>query len=748
MVSLATSRIGPNHAHNHTSNHANNHTNETQIVMSHPFLAIMATALLFTHHQSQAQDKPTMPQKHHTAPHGNPLLKKSTLPFQMPQFDKIKDADFAPALAEGMRRHLREIQVITNSPKPASFDNTIVAMERSAQLLNRVESIFSNLAGANTNATLQATEKDFSPKKAAHDDQVMLNAKLFQRIQVLHQKRDKLGLDAESLYLLERYYTDFVRAGAELAAADKEKLKRINTELAEAGSTFRQNVLGDVNASALVIGDRAELAGMSEENIASMAEAAKARGLTGKYLIELMNTSNQPPLAMLQNRAVRERLQQASLARGSHGGPFDNRATVLTIVKLRAERAQLLGYPNYAAYSIAEETAKTPEAANQLLAQLSPPALANARREAAALQQMIDAEKGGFQLAAHDWDYYGEKVRKANYDFDESQLRPYFELDNVLQMGVFYAANKLYGISFKERHDLPVYQADVRVFDVTDANGKRLALFLLDSYARPNKRGGAWMNQYVSQSTLLGEHPVIGNHLNILKPPAGEPTLMTLDDVVGMFHEFGHALHGMFSKVRYPRFAGTNVPRDFAEYPSQVNEMWIFWPEVLKNYAKHYQTGAAMPPALLDKFLAAKKFNQGFSLTESLAACVIDQAWHQLTPDHIPTDVPAFEADALKRAGLDFAPVPPRYRTAYFSHSMGGYAGGYYAYLWSEKLDAETVDWFKENGGLTRKNGDWFRQQLLSRGGSGDALTLFKGFRGREPTITPLLVRRGLTGEK
>jgi peptidyl-dipeptidase Dcp len=437
----------------------------------------------------------------------------------------------------------------------------------------------------------------------------------------------------------------------------------------------------------------------------------------------------------------------ASLARGSRGGEFDSRELVKRLAKLRAEKATLLGYPNYAAYSLEVETAKTPEAVNKLLGELAKPAVNNAKLEAAEIQKVIDAEKGGFQVAAQDWAFYTDKVRQAKYAFDESQLKPYFELNNVVQNGVFFAANKEFGISFKERKDLPVYDPDVRVFDVFDADGKQLAIFIMDYYARPNKQGGAWMNEYVTQSALLGNHPVVANHLNIPKPPAGQPTLLTYDEVRTAFHEFGHALHGMFSNVKYPTFGGANTPRDFVEYPSQVNEMWATWPEVLANYAKHYQTGEPMPQALLDKVQASKKFNMGYITTEYLAASLLDQRWHQLAPSQVPSDVLGFEAAALKDAGVDFAPVPPRYRTTYFSHSFSlGYSAGYYAYLWSEKLDADTVEWFKENGGLLRKNGDHFRQTLLSRGGSADAMDLFRNFRGRDAQIQPLLERRGLTG--
>ena len=677
---------------------------------------------------------------------GNPFLAASGLPFRMPPFDRIKDAHFAPAFAEGMRRQLAEIDAIAGNAAAPTFDNTLVALERSGTMLDRVSKVFFNLTAANTNDRLEALELDLAPKLAAHNDAIMLNAKLFARVKALHARRDSLGLDAESMRLLERYYHDFMRDGGQLSDADKTRLKSMNAELATLATAFSQNVLKEINASAVIVDHRADLAGLSESAITAAAEAADAQGMNGKYLLALTNTTGQPPETDLANRALRERLQQASMARGSHGGDFDNQVVVLQIARLRAERARLLGYPNHAAYVLEDETARTPAAVNQLLAELTPPAVANAHREAAAMQAMIDADGGGFKLASYDWAYYAEKLRKQRYDFDEAQLRPYFELNSVLQNGVFYAANRLYGITFKERKDLPVYQSDVRVFEVSDADGKPLALFLADYYARSNKRGGAWMNSYVDQSGLFGTHAVVANHLNIPKPPPGEPTLLTYDEVTTMFHEFGHALHGMFSNVRYPRFSGTNVPRDFVEYPSQVNEMWADWPEVLKHYARHYKTGAAMPQALLDKVVASQKFNQGFATTEYLAAALLDQRWHQLTPEQVPVDALAFESDALKQAGVDFAPVPPRYRSTYFSHVFsGGYSAGYYAYIWSAVLDADSVEWFKENGGLSRKNGDWFRQKLLSRGGSADAMDLFRSFRGRDPKLAPLLERRGLT---
>ncbi|MBA3543372.1 MAG: M3 family metallopeptidase [Chthoniobacterales bacterium] len=693
-----------------------------------------------------AADESPSPSSTATPMTENPLLKESTLDLHYPPFDKIKDEHFAPAYEAGMAEHLKEIAPIAGSPDAPTFENTIVALEKSADLLGRVDRIFSNLSSANTNPNLQKIETEMAPKLSAHQDAIFLNGPLFQRVEKLYTDRDKLGLDDESKWLVERYYKDFVRAGAKLSEANKTKLKKLNSELAALQTKFSQNVLKEKNADVIVVDKREELDGLSAAELTAASAAAKEEKKEGKFVIALQNTTDQPPLTNLKNRALRERIMKASLARNSHGGEFDNRAIVLRTVKLRAERAALLGYPSHAAYQLDDQTAHDVTTVNKMLAQVAPPAVANARQEAADMQKLIEEEKGGFQLASWDWAYYSEKVRQQRYAFDEAQIKPYFELNHVLLDGVFYAATQLYGITFKERKDLPVYQPDVRVFDVFDKDGKPLAIFLMDYYARPSKRGGAWMNEYVNQSELLGTKPVVANHLNIPKPEAGQPTLLTYDEVRTAFHEFGHALHGMFSKVKYPRFSGTSVPRDFVEYPSQVNEMWAIWPSVLQNYAKHYQTGAPMPKELLDKVLAADKFNQGFKTTEYLAATLLDQAWHQIKVAEVPNDALAFEASALKKAGVDFAPVPPRYRTTYFSHAFaGGYSAGYYSYIWSEVLDADSVEWFKQNGGLKRENGDHFRDTLLSRGGSKDAMKLFHDFTGKDPYIEPLLDRRGLS---
>ena len=676
----------------------------------------------------------------------NPFYTESSLYMKYPKFDEIKNEHYTPAFEKGMADHMAEIDAIAERADSPTLENTIIAMEKSGALLDRVATVFFALISANTNDEMEKIRSEMAPKLSAHSDQILLNGKLFHRVKTIYEQRDQLGLDAESKRLVEKYYTDFIRSGANLSSEEKESLKKINGEMAVLQTTFSQNVLKEVNALAVVVDSKDELDGLSDAAIEAAANEAKSRELDGKYVLTLRNTSGQPPMASLTNRALRERIHKTSLSRGSRGGDFDNRNILANVIKLRAERAQLMGYDNHAAYSLENQTAQTPKAVNERLSSLAPKAVANANKEATDLQKMIDAEEGSFKLASWDWDFYTEKVRADRYNFDASQLKPYFEMDNVLQNGVFYAATQLFGITFKERFDLPVYQEDVRVFEVFNEDGSVLALFIFDGYARSSKRGGAWMNAYVGQSKLKGNKPVIANHLNVVKPPKGEPTLMSFDEVITTFHEFGHALHGMFSDVNYPYFAGTSVPRDFVEYPSQVNEMWAIWPEVLKNYAVHHETGKPMPKELLDKVLATQKFNQGFATTEYLAASLLDQALHQLSPDQVPTseEIITFEADALKTAGVAMDVIPPRYRSTYFSHIIGGYSAGYYSYIWSEVLDADTVEWFKENGGLKRENGDHFRKTLLSRGGSKDALKIFKDFRGAEPNIQPLLDRRGL----
>lgn len=723
--------------------------------MNHPLSLALAIALAGAAAPALAHEPaPTSAQANATvSAQANPFDADSTLPLQYPRFDQIKDSHFAPAFDRGMAEQLVEIKAIADNPARPTFDNTIIAMEKSGRVLDRATTVFFNLVGADTNDVRKKLQADYSAKFSAHRDAISLDPKLFARVKALYDTRDKLGLDAEGVRLVERYYNDFVRSGANLTEAQKARVREINTQLATLGTQFSQNVLAEVNDSAVVVERKEELAGLSDEQIAAAAEAAKARKLEGKYVIALLNTTGQPSLAQLDNRALRERIHNASVARGSRGNQWDNTGIVSKVTRLRAERAKMLGYPTHAAFVLADETAKTPETVNRMLAQLAPAAVANARKETADLQAMIDKEQKAkgeptFQLQPWDWAYYTEKVRKEKFDFDEAELKPYLEMKNVLENGVFFAATQLYGITFKQRTDLPLYHPDTTVYDVFDADGKQLAIFIADMYARESKRGGAWMNSYVGQSDLFGTRPVVANHLNIPKPSAGKPTLLTWDEVTTLFHEFGHALHGMFSDVKYPYFT-MNVPRDFVEYPSQVNEMWADWPSILANYAKHHETGAPMPKALLDKVLASQKFNQGFATTEYLASALLDQRWHQQPADRLPdpAGVMAFEAAALKQDGVDYAPVPPRYRTPYFSHIMGGYSAGYYAYIWSEVLDANTVEWIKQNGGLKRENGDRFRRTLLSQGGNKEASQLFLDFTGKPPRIEPLLAKRGLVAE-
>src|SRR2546423_3994302 len=680
---------------------------------------------------------------HVSAAAANPFFSESTLPFHAPPFDKIKDSDYAPAIEEGMKNQFAEIDTIANNPAAPTFANTLEAMERSGALLTRVTKVFFNLTSANTSDTLQKIKADAAPKLAAHSDAIFLNKKLLARLKALYDSRDSLKLDPESRYLVERYYKTFVRAGALLSEADKESLRGLNQEEAKLTTKFEDDVLAETNSGAIVIDNKAGLDGLSEADIAAAADRAKELKLNGKWVLALQNTTQQPAMTFLKNRALRQRLYNASVSRGNHGGENDTKAIVSRLAQLRAQRAKLLGYPDHATFTLDDQMAKTPQAAEKLLTGIVPAATAKARDEAARMQKLIDAEKGGITLGPQDWEYYAEKVRKAEYDLDESQIKPYFELEHVLHDGVFFAANKLYGITFKERKDLPVYQPDVRVFEVFDTNGKSLALFYADYFQRANKDGGAWQDSFVDQSNLLGTKPVVINVCNFTKPSPGQPALLSFDDVTTMLHEFGHALHAMFANIRYPLLGG--VSRDFVEFPSQFNEHWALDPTVLANYAKHYQTGKPMPQDLVDKIKRSRTFNQGYAVTEYVAAALLDMAWHSLPADAPHQDVNKFEADALKRYHIDLPQVPPRYHTTYFSHIWdGGYSAGYYAYLWSEVLDDDAFYWFKEHGGLTRANGQRFRELVLSKGGTQDVATTFRNFRGRDPIVEPLLEERGL----
>jgi peptidyl-dipeptidase Dcp len=683
----------------------------------------------------------------------NPFAHPSPLPFEFPQFDKIKDSDYLPAYQAGMRAQLKEVEAIAHDSEPATFENTIVALERSGRLLDRVDTVFSNLSSCNTDDEMQKVDTEMAPKLAAHQDAIFLNAALWGRIDALYARRASLGLDPESLQLLTRYHTQFVRAGAQLSAPDQKRLREINEQISTLTTRFRQNVLKATADGAVVVDKQSDLDGLTPVQIGAAAQAAAARGLKDKWVIALQNTTNQPSLASLTNRELRERIYRASIGRGL-AGATDNREIVTQTVKLRAERAKLLGYPNHAAYVLEDESAGNPIAVADMIRQVAPAALKRAREEAADIQKLIDAQAAArgaptFQLQPWDWSFYAEQVRKAHYAFDQAQVAPYLELERVMQDGLFYAAHELYGLSFKERKDLPVYQPDVRVFEVSDADGKPLALFIADYFARDNKQGGAWMNSYVAQSKLMKLRPVVANHLNIPKPQPGQPVLLTFDEVTGMFHEFGHAIHGMLSNVRYPTLSGTAVPRDFVEYPSQYNEMWAREPKVVAHYAHDYRSSAPMPPELLAKVLAAQKFNQGYATLEYIEAAQVDLAWHLITAAQAPQPaaVPDFEVSALKDAGLEYGPIQPRYHSDYFSHIFaGGYSAGYYAYLWSEVLARDTGQWFHTHGGMTRENGDTLRRMVLSRGRTEDPQVLFRNFYGHAPDIGPLLEYRGLAG--
>ena len=676
----------------------------------------------------------------------NALLTASTLPMQAPPFDKIKDADFQPAIEEGMRQQLAEIEKIANNPQAPDFANTFEAMERSGELLTRSARIFFSLAQANTNDTLQAAQVALAPKMAEHSDAIHLNANLFKRVKTIYDARESSGFDALQMRVVEKTYTDFVRAGAQLGDEDQAKLRALNKEESTLSTEFQNKLLAATNAGAVEVDDKALLDGLGEGGIAAAADAAKdAKLADGKYLLTLQNTTQQPVLGSLTNRDLRLKVLAASETRASHGDANDTRTLISRLAQLRAERAKLLGYANFSAYSLADQMAEKPENAVKLMTDMVPAATARARSEAGKIQKVIDAQKGGFKLTAADWDLYADQVRKAEFDLDEAAIKPYFELDRVLNDGVFFAANQLYGLTFKERHDLPVYQPDVRVFDVFDADGQQLALFYADFYKRPSKSGGAWMDVFVEQNGLTGTKPVVFNVCNFTKPAEGQPALLSFDDVTTKFHEFRHALNRMFSNVKYPSIAGTNTSRDFVEFPSQFNENWALEPSVFAHYAKHHETGEPMPQALVDKIVKARAFNQGYATVEYLAAALLDQAWHQLPADAPLQDVDKFELDALNRYKINVAEVPPRYKTPYFAHIWGGgYSAGYYAYLWAEVLDHDAFQWFKEHGGMSRENGQTFRDQVLSRGNSEELAKMYREFRGKDPSVEPLLEFRGL----
>ncbi|SFU77404.1 peptidyl-dipeptidase Dcp [Xenorhabdus koppenhoeferi] len=681
--------------------------------------------------------------------HKNPFFSTSKLPFQAPPFDKIKETDYAPAIAAGIKQKLEEIGKIANNPATPDFENTFVALEKSGAMLTRVMNVFGAMTSANSTDKLQKLDEDISPKLAAMKDEIMLNSKLFNRIKAVYQQRETLNLDPESRRLVEVTYQRFELAGANLPDPDKVKLKALNQEAAILSTQFTNKLLAATKNGALVVQDKTWLDGLSDGEIAAAAQAANERKLDNQWLLVLQNTTQQPRLQDLKDRKTRKALFEASWSRAEKGDDNDTRQTLSRLAKLRAEQAKLLGFPDYASWKLQNQMAKTPKDALKFLRDIVPAATARAEREAKDIQAVIDQQKGDFKLEAWDWSFYAEQVRQAKYDLDESQIKPYFELNNVLNNGVFYAANLLYGITFKERKDIPVYQPDVRVYEVFDNDGKPLALFYTDNFKRDNKGGGAWMNNFVGQSKLIGTKPVIYNVTNFTKPAPGQPALLSYDEVIILFHEFGHALHGMFADQKYPSLSGTNTARDFVEFPSQLNEYWARDPKVFAHYARHYQTGEAMPQALVDKINKADKFNKGYLMTEMLSAALLDMHWHMLATDQPQKDVDKFEEESLQQDNIALSYVPPRYRSSYFKHIWGGgYSAGYYAYLWTEMLADDAFVWFTEHGGLTLENGQRFRDKVLSRGNSEDLEKLYIDFRGKPPSIEPMLKKRGLKEQK
>lgn len=689
-----------------------------------------------------------MTEKHAEQKDENPFFSASSLPFQAPPFDVIKPSDYAPAIAAGIQHKLEEVEKIANNPAAPTFDNTLVALEKSGALLTRTINVFSAMTAANTSDALQKLDEETSPKLAALNDAIMLNSKLFARIHTIYQQRDALKLDAESRRLLEITYQNYLLAGANLSDVHKNQLKALNQEAATLSTQFTNKLLAATKNGALVVTDKAWLDGLDAGELAAAAQAASERKLDKQWLLVLQNTTQQPSLQNLQVRGTRKALFDVSWQRAEKDDANDTRQTIARLAQVRAEQARLLGFPNYAAWKLQNQMAKTPDAALAFMRNIVPAATARAEREAKDIQAVIDRQKGGFKAEAWDWQFYAEQVRKAQYDLDEAQIKPYFELNNVLHNGVFYAANLLYGISFKERQDIPVYQPDVRVYEVFDKDGQSLALFYTDLFKRDNKGGGAWMGNFVEQSKLNGTKPVIYNVANFSKPAPGQPALLSYDDVITLFHEFGHALHGIFADQQYPSLSGTNTARDFVEFPSQFNEHWAKDPKVFAHFAKHYQTGEAMPQALVSKIEKADKFNKGYDMTELLAAALLDMHWHMLATGQHVQEADNFEATALQKDRIALSAVPPRYRSSYFQHIWGnGYAAGYYAYLWTQMLADDAFQWFTEHGGLTAENGQRFRDKVLSQGNSQDLEKLYVEWRGQEPSLEPMLLNRGLKDE-
>jgi peptidyl-dipeptidase Dcp len=714
------------------------HAFKTRTLLSQISTILTASAIAVSSGTAGAQNAPA------AFGSSNPFYAPSTLPFHAPPFDKIKDTDYQPAIEAGIAQNIAENEVIANNPAAPTFENTIVAMEKSGRLIDRVMSAFNGVTGADLNPVLQKAQEETAPKLAAMQDAILLNSKLFARVEKIYNERHSLKLDPESLRLVEYDYEQFVRAGARLNDADKAELKKLNEEEANLSTAFSTKLLAAAKAGAYVTTDKSALAGLSDAQLAAAAAAAKDRKTEG-YVLPLQNTTQQPDLQQLTNRDTRKAQFDDSWTRAERGDANDTRATIARLAQLRAQRAKLLGYPNYAAWKLTNQMAKTPEAAIKFMDSLVPASTAKAEGEGRDIQALIDQQNGDFKLAPWDWNFYAEQVRKAKYDLDESQIKPYFELNNVLHKGVFYAAEKLYGITFKQRTDIPVYNPDVQVYEVSDANGKPLALWYCDYFKRDSKSGGAWMDQFVGQSKLLGTQPVVFNVANFPKPAAGDPALLTYSDVTTMFHEFGHALHGMFANSQYPSLSGTAVPRDFVEFPSQFNEHWALNPEVFTHYAKHYKTGEPMPAELVAKIKKSQTFNQGYMLTELLAAAQLDMQWHTLPASAPLQDPDQFEKAALEKVHMALATVPPRYRSSYFLHIWGnGYAAGYYAYLWCEMLDDDAYQWFEEHGGLTRANGDRLRKMILSIGNTEDLEKAYVAWRGREPNSKAMLQERGL----
>ena len=683
---------------------------------------------------------------------GNPFAEPSTLPHGLPPFQAIKEEHFLPAVVEGMARQRAEAEEIARNAEPATVENTLHPLERSGQLLGRVSAVLFNLIGSVATDGLRAIEQEVVPLLAAHHDEILMDERIFARVRSLHERRDGLALDAETARLLDRWYLDQTRAGAGLPGAEQARLREINQDLGALSSAFRNHLQADTNDLAVHVTDQAELEGMTPDAVRACAQAAADRGLDG-YLITPILPTSQPALAVLRNRDLRERLHTASLSRGRRGNDHDTRETIARLVNLRAERAALLGFTDHASYAVADQTAGSVESVMTLLLSLVQPALANAQEEQRELTLAMHMDGFGGPLQPWDWAYYSERVAQQRFSRDSSAIRPWFELDRVVHSGIFAAAQQLYGLTFARRDDLSAYHPDVQVYEVLGRNGAAgepvsLGLFLADWFARDSKRGGAWMSSFVDRAGLLGTSPVVVINLNVPRPPPGAPALLTMDETVTAFHEFGHVLHGLLSQVRYPRLSGTNVPRDFVEFPSQVNEMWAWWPPLLARYARHHQTGEPLPDQVREGLLAAQSHGQGYATTEILAATLLDQAWHQRRGSDAPmiaADVEEFEREALGKHGLSLPLIPPRYGSTYFAHIFaGGYSAAYYSYLWSEVLDADAVEWFIETGGLTAEAGETFRRELLSRGGAVDPMAAFEAFRGRPPRIEPLLERRGL----